>query len=92
MKLTFLEASNGLRLSKHFTSENKFRPTEAEERAAKQIKEIEAQTRKELQAEIQAADFMFRSSMLVAAMDTERQGAASDEAQRLAEKLAETNG
>lgn len=26
MKLTFLEASNGLRLSKHFTSENKFRP------------------------------------------------------------------
>ena len=65
--------------------------TEAEERAAKQIKEIEAQTRKELQAEIQAADFMFRSSMLVAAMDTERQGVASDEAQRLAEKLAETN-
>lgn len=26
MKLTFLEASNGLPLSKHFTSENKFRP------------------------------------------------------------------
>lgn len=26
MKLTFLEASNGLRLSKHFTFENKFRP------------------------------------------------------------------
>lgn len=26
MKLTFLEASNGLRLSKHVTSENKFRP------------------------------------------------------------------